>query len=80
MTYKQIREITEDEIRTYEEDGIVCLPPLSREQPAAARLRQLLTTALGTFDERALIAAAGLKGSKSKTLEDWLRYEFFEQQ
>jgi len=62
-----------------DEDGIACLPPLNREQPAAARLRQLLTAALGTFDERALIAAAGLKGSKSKTLEEWLRDEFFEQ-
>ena len=60
-------------------DGIVCLPAVNREQPAAARLRQLLTAALGTFDERALIASAGLKGSKSKTLEDWLRDEFFEQ-
>ncbi len=62
-----------------DEDGIVCLPPLNHEQPAAARLRQLLTAALGTFDERALIAAAGLKGGKSKTLEDWLRDECFEQ-
>jgi hypothetical protein len=62
-----------------DKDGIVCLPPVNREQPAAARLRQLLTAALGTFDERALIAAAGFKGSKSKTLEDWLRDEFFEQ-
>jgi hypothetical protein len=62
-----------------DDDGIVCLPPLNREQPAAARLRQLLTAALGAFDERALIASAGLKGSKSKTLEEWLRDEFFEQ-
>jgi len=62
-----------------DKDGIVCLPPINREQPAAARLRQLLTAALGQFDERALIAAAGLKGSKFKTLEDWLRDEFFEQ-
>ena len=62
-----------------DEDGIVCLPPLNHEQPAAARLRQLLTAALGSFDERALITAAGLKGSKSKTLEEWLRDEFFEQ-
>jgi len=69
-----------DGLETFaDEDGIVCLPPLNREQPAAARLRQLLTAALGTFDERSLIAAAGLKGSKSKTLEDWLREEFFEQ-
>ena len=65
--------------RLTDEDGIVCLPPLNREQPAAARLRQLLTTALGSFDERDLIAAAGLKGSKSRNLEDWLRDEFFEQ-
>ena len=62
-----------------DEDGIVCLPPLNREQPAANRLRQLLTASLGSFDERSLIASAGLKGSKSKTLEDWLRDEFFEQ-
>jgi len=62
-----------------DDDGIVCLPPLNREQPAAARLRQILAAALGTFDEGALIASAGLKGSKSKNLEDWLRDEFFEQ-
>ena len=37
-----------------DENGIVCLPPLNREQPGAARLRQLLTAALGAFDERAL--------------------------
>jgi hypothetical protein len=61
------------------EDGVVCLPAVNREQPAATLLRRLLTTALGTIDERALVASAGLKGSKSKTLEDWLRDEFFEQ-
>jgi hypothetical protein len=62
-----------------DDDGIVCMPPLNREQPAVARLRHLLTAALGSFDERALISKAGLRGSKSKTLEDWLRDEFFEQ-
>lgn len=60
-------------------DGIVCLPPINREQPAANRLRTLLAAALGPFDERALLAAAGKKGSRSVTLEDWLRDEFFEQ-
>lgn len=59
--------------------GVVCLPAVNREQPAVMRLRQLLTAALGTFDERALVASAGLKGSKSTSLEDWLRDEFFEQ-
>jgi hypothetical protein len=57
-------------------DGIVCLPPLNREQPAAARLRNLLASALGSFDERALLNAAD---TKRTTLEDWLRDEFFEQ-
>lgn len=65
--------------RFADEDGIVCLPPVNREQPAAARLRKLLTAALGAFDENALISTAGLKSSKSKNLEDWLRDEFFEQ-
>ncbi len=57
-------------------DGIVCLPPLNREQPAAARLRNLLAAGLGKFDERALLNAAE---AKKTTLEDWLRDEFFEQ-
>ena len=65
--------------RFADDDGVVCLAPLNREQPAAARVRQLLGAALGKFDEQALIAAAGPKGSKSKNLEDWLRDEFFEQ-
>ncbi len=59
-----------------DEDGIVCLPPLNREQPAANRLRVLLAVALGSFDEKSLLVATG---SKSSTLEDWLREEFFEQ-
>jgi hypothetical protein len=57
-------------------DGIVCLPPLNREAPAAQRLRALLAAALGKFDERALIAATD---SAATNLEDWLRDEFFEQ-
>lgn len=60
-------------------DGIVCLPPISREQAGAQRLRAVLVKALGRFDERALLAGAGLKGSKAGSLEEWLRDEFFEQ-
>ena len=62
-----------------DDDGIVCLAPINREQPAAQRLRALLVQALGKYDERALIAAASAKPGKSTTLEDWLRDEFFEQ-
>ncbi len=60
-------------------DGIVCLSAAKGEAPAAERLRSLLVKALGPFDLAALLAGAGPKGSKAKTLEDWLRDEFFEQ-
>lgn len=57
-------------------DGIVCLSALHRELPAAARLRKLLSAALGAYDERALIQATG---STKANLEDWLRDDFFKQ-
>lgn len=60
-------------------DGIVCLAPIHGEQTAASRLRSLLSTALGNYNERDLIRKAGPKGSKSTNLEDWLRDEFFTQ-
>ena len=60
-------------------DGIACLSAINKEQPAAACLRTLLASALGSFDEQSLVGAAGPNGSKSKTLEAWLRDEFFDQ-
>lgn len=63
-------------------DGIVCLSATRGEAPAAERLRSLLVRALGRFDLRELLAGAGpgdKAGSKSNTLEEWLRNEFFEQ-
>jgi hypothetical protein len=60
-------------------DGIVCLSATKGEAPAAERLRGLMVQALGNFDLIALLASTGPKGSKSGTLEDWLRDEFFEQ-
>ena len=62
-----------------DEDGIVCLSATKGEKPAAERLRELLVAALGKPDLPALLASAGPKGSKSESLEDWLRDEFFEQ-
>ena len=59
-------------------DGIVCLPSVGGEQPAADRLTALLADAFG--DEwsparvRSLLEAAG---SNKKRLEDWLRDDFF---
>lgn len=59
-----------------DEDGIVCLPALNKEQPAAARLRSMLAESLGSYSEASLLAETG---AKAKSLEDWLRGEFFEQ-
>jgi hypothetical protein len=59
--------------------GIVCLSATKGEAAAAERLRGFLVQALGKFDLNALIANSGPKGSKSETLDEWLRDEFFEQ-
>ena len=59
-----------------DEDGVVCLPALNKEQPAATRLRGLLAESLGSYSEASLLAHIG---AKTKSLEDWLRDEFFEQ-
>jgi N-6 DNA Methylase len=62
-----------------DDHGIVCLSATKGEAPAAERLRAVLVQALGKFDLGVLIASAGPKGSKSETLDEWLRDEFFEQ-
>ena len=59
-----------------DEDGIVCLPGINREQPAADRLRAVMAKALGDYDERTYVVGAG---GRANQLEDWLRDEFFEQ-
>lgn len=66
-----------DSLENYaDHDGIVCLSALRGERTASDRLHSLLSAALGTYDEQALLAAAG---GKARTLEDWLRDEAFEQ-
>jgi hypothetical protein len=61
-------------------DGIVCLPPVSGEAPAAERLEKLLAAAYcagwSTAKRSELLAATG---GKATTLDAWLRDEFFEQ-
>ncbi|MCG6941958.1 MAG: BREX-1 system adenine-specific DNA-methyltransferase PglX [Thiohalocapsa sp.] len=63
-------------------DGIVCLPPINREQPAADRLRRLLAAA-GCGDGSGAVPAPVKHGSgrdgPPPSLEDWLRDGFFEQ-
>ncbi len=62
-------------------DGIVCLPPITGEHPAAERLRTLLVAAYGEGwsleQQDRLLAEVGYAG---KGLDLWLRDGFFAQQ
>ena len=64
-----------------DDDGIVCLPGVRGESPAAERLLEALRTAYGVDWSDAilhtLLTNAGCKAGA--TLEDWLRNQFFEQ-
>jgi hypothetical protein len=61
-------------------DGIVCISAIKGEEPAAERVRSLLTAAYGSEWTAAkhaeLLAQVDYAG---KSLEDWLRNGFFEQ-
>ncbi len=59
-------------------DGIVCIPPIRGEQPAAERLRSLLAQAYGSEWSPTQLQTL-LTQASSKTLEDWLRNSFFDQ-
>ena len=63
-----------------DDDGVVCIPAVGGERPAAERLRELLAAAYGRDwspgREQALLVAVGYGG---QGLEQWLRDGFFEQ-
>jgi hypothetical protein len=63
-----------------DQDGIVCLTPIAGEQSGAEQLRSLLAVAYGErwsliFQDRLIT----LLGSSGKTLEQWLRDDYFNQ-
>lgn len=61
-------------------DGIVCLPAVAGDSPAADRLQQLLAAAFGdTWSPAKAQELLEQAGSKKKSLADWLRDEFFKQ-
>jgi len=61
-------------------DGIVPLPPVRAEAPAAERLRILLARAYGSAWSPALLdRLLAEAGSRGATLESWLRDSFFGQ-
>ena len=62
-------------------DGIVSIPALRTEAPAAERLRELLRASYGQGWSDAVLTGllANAGGIAGDTLEDWLRNKFFEQ-
>jgi hypothetical protein len=63
-----------------DEDGIVCIPPVRGEQPAADRLRQVLSRAYGDDWTPGLIESLLTDiDYEGKSLNDWLRNGFFQQ-
>ena len=79
LGYRWPEQQPDDLDRHTDDDGIVCIPAVRGERPAADRLADLLATAWGkdwhpqTLTD--LLAAVGHRG----TLEEWLRDAFFKQ-
>jgi hypothetical protein len=80
-TVSEAAPVADDGLEKFkDDDGIVCLPSVRGEPPAAERLRALLTAAHGEawssvkLDE--LLSAVNYAGSN---LEDWLRNGLFDQ-
>ena len=61
-----------------DEDGIVCIPSVRGEPPADGRLLELLAAAYGDAWNEAVLAKL-LAEAGGKSLDDWLRNQFFEQ-
>ena len=75
--FTDCQELGLDSLESYaDSDGIVCLAAVRGERTAADRLRTVLSASLGKYDEHGLIAATG---SEAKSLENWLRDDFFTQ-
>jgi hypothetical protein len=60
-------------------DGIVCLPAVAGEPPAADRVQQLLAAAFGESWTSAKVKELLEQAGSKKKLADWLRDDFFKQ-
>ena len=79
--YRWPQQLEEDDVDGLADlDGIVCLPSVAGEPPAADRLLQLCVTAFGaSWSPGSVKLLLDRSGSKKKTLADWLRDDFFKQ-
>lgn len=75
------RQFGLDELDAFADaDGIMCLPSVAGEAPAADRLQHLIATAFGpTWSPGKVAELLEATGSKKKNLDQWLRDDFFKQ-
>ena len=69
---------TEALLECMDENGIVCIPPLRGEPPAADRLLKLLVAAFGDSWSESVLAEL-LATVNSRSLDEWLRDGFFDE-
>ena len=69
---------SEELLRLADEDGIVCIPSVRGEPPAGERLLELLAAAYGDAWNEGVLAKL-LAEAGGKSLDYWLRSQFFEQ-
>ena len=81
MGYRWPEQAESDHLDDFADaDGIVCLPSVAGEPPAAERLRQVLAGAYGDgWSPTRATKLLELAGSRTKTLAGWLRDDFFRQ-
>ena len=81
LGYRWPEQAESDDLDAFADaDGIVCLPSVAGEAPAADRLQQLLAAAFGgAWSPAKVKELLEQAGSKKKNLADWLRDEFFKQ-
>lgn len=79
--YRWPEQAKADDLDTFADtDGIVCLPSVAGEAPAADRVQQLLATAFGeTWSPARVKELLDQIGSKKRNIADWLRDDFFKQ-
>jgi hypothetical protein len=79
--YRWPEQAESDDLGSFTDvDGIVCLPSVAGEAPAADRVQQVLAAAFGEAWSPARVKELlEQAGSKKKNLADWLRDEFFKQ-
>jgi hypothetical protein len=71
---------SDDLDRLADADGIVCLPSVAGEPPAADRVQQVLAAAYGeSWSPARVKELLEQSGSKKKNVADWLRDEYFKQ-